>query len=482
MVTTYRNNRLVPAVIIATCIALFYYLIEPSLGNQSRVFPEVVTDQDQSLDAPASNDTNHALTSITEEPPASSQSSQTEPLGDSITKDDVLLIVKTGGTTMWKRLLVHLTTTLASERISPDNIVIYSDYPETVGSFSIIDVLSNMTKSAKDLPDFDVYRQQPEYIANNFYAEAAGVNGDEWGPTGGWIIDKYKFVPLMQHAGANWPAAKWYIYMEDDTYLFLPNVLSYLSTFDWPKPHYLGSYAAKSDVVFAHGGAGFALSRGAWETSFGRNPNMTEEYYQYTADHCCGDQVLAHALDNYGVKFGENGGDEKFTWGFNPVVHWTFAFSKHNWCHPLLSWHKVHNRDVSQYYELEKAWDFTQPLLHRDFFTEKILPSIQEPIQWWDNMANLYEVTSANKEWPPTPEGEYDADRWKQAWQSVEACEAACKGWADCIQWTYVEDLCKMDDKMIMGQGYAPAMSQRKTSLMHTSGWLPDRLDRWTCE
>ncbi|KAF7553493.1 hypothetical protein G7Z17_g3582 [Cylindrodendrum hubeiense] len=506
MIVTYRNNRLVPAIIIAACIGLFYYLIEPPVGGYGRVFPDVVEDPSQSpeqhVGTPAQNETaSDTWSAVAEEPPAPTQSFKDVPLGGPLTKDDVLLIVKTGGTTMWKRLLVHLATTLASERISPDNVIIYSDYAETIGRFKIIDVLANMTESAKAKPDFDVYRQQPEYMANNFYAEAAGVNGDEWGPTGGWIIDKYKFVPLMQHAGENWPAAKWYIYMEDDSYLFLPNVLAYLSTFDWRKPQYLGSYAAKSDVVFAHGGAGFALSRGAWETSFGKNSNITEEYYQYTADHCCGDQVLAHALENYGVKFGENGGDEKFTWGFNPVVHWDFAFSQHNWCHPLLSWHKVHNRDVSEYYELEKSWNFQvcstlvqleiyvngtnvrlkQPLLHRDFFSQKILPSIKEPLQWWDNMANLYAVASANKDAPPHPEGEYNMDLWNNAWESVEACEAACKGWADCIQWTFVEDLCKMDDKMIMGQGYAPAMSQRKTSLMHTSGWLPERLDKWAC-
>ncbi len=39
-----------------------------------------------------------------------------------------------------------------------------------------------------------------------------------------------------------------------------------------------------------------------------------------------------------------------------------------------------------------------------------------------------------------------------------------------------------MDDKVIMGQGYAPAMSQRKTALKTTSGWLPERLEDWHCD
>lgn len=112
-----------------------------------------------------------------------------------------------------------------------------------------------------------------------------------------------------------------------------------------------------------------------------------------------------------------------------------------------------------------------------------ILPRIQKTVEWWDNMASLYEISSANKAWAPGPEDEstYDSAVWKKGWESVNACEAACKSWDSCVMWSYVEDLCKMDDKMVLGQGFAPAMSQRKTSLMHTSGWFPNRLDNWSC-
>jgi hypothetical protein len=123
------------------------------------------------------------------------------------------------------------------------------------------------------------------------------------------------------------------------------------------------------------------------------------------------------------------------------------------------------------------------PLLYRDFFKAMILPHILENAQWWDNMASLFEVSSGNQEWAPAPEDSstYDSALWKKAWASTEACEAACRGWTGCAMWTFVEDLCKMDDKFIMGQGYAPSMSQRKTSLMHTSGWITERLQEWAC-
>ncbi|KAH6844482.1 hypothetical protein B0I37DRAFT_164147 [Chaetomium sp. MPI-CAGE-AT-0009] len=492
MIVTYKNNRLMPAVIITICFWAAYCLIDPNVNNfgsalqgwgfkqdQTRI-PEPTPPRVTATITTGSTSPTNDATSPTM-PPGSLQTTQPGP-GGNLSATDVLLIVKTGSTSMWKRFLVHLTTTLSPRRISLENTVVYSDSPETIGDVQIIDALANITKTTQALSDFDVYRQQPEYAGHNVYVEAAGVEGDNYGPPGGWIIDKYKFMPLIQHAGNNWPNAKWYIYMEDDAYLFLPNVLGYLSKFDWRKPHYLGSYAAKSDIVFAHGGAGFALSRGAWEKTFGQNPTMAADYEPYAAAHCCGDQVLAHALNKHGVRFGENDGDEKFTWGFNPVVHWRFGFSRWNWCSPLMSWHKVHNRDVARYFAFENAWDFTKPLLHRDFFMGMISPDLQERAEWWDNQSGLFQVTSANQAAPPTPEEVHDTKLWRGSWVSADACEAACKSWTACVQWSYVEDLCRMDDKLIMGQGYAPAMSERKTALKTTSGWLKGRLDGWHCD
>ena len=364
MIVTYRNNRLLPAIIITICILLIFYLVDPSIENYgNKVQTVTVTEPSRTESSPAWKQS--------PEPGSGNTQQQQQPAtpSEAVADDDILLIMKTGGTSMWKRLLVHLTTTLSPQRISPHNMVIYSDIAYTIGSFQVVDVFANMSDQVKQAPDFEHYRQQPEYDAHNAYVEAAGVEGDDWGPTGGWVIDKYKFVPLMQHAGDHWPRAKWYVYMEDDTYLFLPSVRQYLARFDWREKHYLGSYAAKTGVVFAHGGAGFALSRGAWEASFGKaaaattaaekGASMEEQYHQYTADHCCGDQVLAKALVDNGITFGENGGDGKFTWGFNPLVHWAFPFSRYNWCHPLMSWHKVHNRDVAEYYEFEKSFDFS---------------------------------------------------------------------------------------------------------------------------
>lgn len=111
-----------------------------------------------------------------------------------------------------------------------------------------------------------------------------------------------------------------------------------------------------------------------------------------------------------------------------------------------------------------------------------IAPELKKRAEWWDNMSDKFRVTSANKADPPTPEGLKEVGTWKDAWQSVDACEAACGVWDECVQWSFVEDLCKMDDKATMGKGYAPEMSQRKTALITTSGWFKERIEKWNSQ
>ncbi|QKD48585.2 uncharacterized protein FOBCDRAFT_196059 [Fusarium oxysporum Fo47] len=168
----------------------------------------------------------------------------------------------------------------------------------------------------------------------------------------------------------------------------------------------------------------------------------------------------------------KNGGDEKFTRGFNGEVQWNFGFRSEIWCTPLLSWHKTHSGDIARYYELEKSWDFKRPMLHGNFFERMIAPVFDRRREWWDNLSSLFDITSANANLPLAPQSKYNRSLCINAWKSVDACEAACESWDECMQWSYYDDLCRMDDKLIMGSGFAPRMFQRKARLIITSGWL----------
>lgn len=339
----YKDNRIVPPIIAFFTICLLWSLMDPTARWQVSRIQKVNTPQ---TTRPSNKDTSQSF-----RPPATG--------GDStLDSDDVLLILKTGATVLWRRLPIHLSTTLSPDRIHPKNTVIYSEVEAHIGNHTVIDILSQMPQSVKDSPNLELYGAVRDWENNNYYVESANLPADDEGPPGGWRLDKYKFLPLIEHAGTNWPNAKWYLYTEDDTYMFLPNVLRYLSTFDHRESHWLGGVGQKYGTTFAHGGSGFALSRAAWEQSFGRGGNLVKKYQSFVDEACCGDYALGKVLNDFGVKFGENHGDEKWSWGFNGLPHWKIEFSRENWCRPVLTWHHAHNRDIAMYHQLETSWDF----------------------------------------------------------------------------------------------------------------------------
>ncbi len=61
------------------------------------------------------------------------------------------------------------------------------------------------------------------------------------------------------------PDAKWYFFMEADTYMNWNNLLEFLGNFDDSKPYYIGKHLFINEVEFAYGGAGFALSNPAMQ-------------------------------------------------------------------------------------------------------------------------------------------------------------------------------------------------------------------------
>ncbi|KAJ5232218.1 hypothetical protein N7468_005174 [Penicillium chermesinum] len=400
-----------------------------------------------------------------------------------LSTDDIVLMFKTGATVLWKRVPIHLTTSLSAHRINHDNVIIYSDYPETIGDWEIIDVLANTSEQVRHSELFEPYVQQGDYEARQNYAEQLNVPGDSAGSSGGWKLDKYKFLPIVDHAGRNRPDAKWYIFMEDDSYLFLPNIVRYLEKFDHTESWYLGSLAWIHGDYFAHGGSGFALSRGAWEQSFGSDPHLVQKFEAFTEAHGCGDHILGHALKEYGVQFGETTDDSRFRYGFNPESHWSTWFEQDNWCQPVYSWHHTHGRDVARFYSLEQSWDFDhRPLQFRDIYQALVAPYLRSRVEWWDNLSSKHEIRSSNAKHVQAPSTVKSTETWRSAWQSVDACEAACTAWAECVQWSFYEDLCKMDSMIFLGSGIPAGDPRRQSNLMWTSGWLPRRVENWGCQ
>lgn len=80
------------------------------------------------------------------------------------------------------------------------------------------------------------------------------------------------------------PEAKWFVFIEADTYLIWPNLLEYLAQFDASKSYYVGKHMYISNILFAYGGAGFAVSNPATRKLTEHRAARLAEYDKYTAE------------------------------------------------------------------------------------------------------------------------------------------------------------------------------------------------------
>jgi hypothetical protein len=269
------------------------------------------------------------------------------------TKEDVLLSLKTGAMVLWDRLPVHLVTTFSSNRLGPH--VIYSDLPQKIGSFEVVDVFENIPGKVRSSPAFQRYDMRRQWYDTDDYLEESVIDKYRAGHPEGWTLDKHKFIPILEHAWQNWHEQKWYIFMEADTYMFFPNVLKWLGQFDYREPYYFGRHAIKSGTLFAHGGAGYILSHGAVKKFLDRFPNPTREWESYTEEHGWGDQVLGQAIAKAGITLDI---DERWFFGFEDEPHWQIQFQKWQKCEPIFALHHVRPHEIASYWDLEQEWDF----------------------------------------------------------------------------------------------------------------------------
>ena len=229
---------------------------------------------------------------------------------DALSPSDVVLLLKTGAATSWRRLPLHLLTTFANDRIP--NFAIYSDASERLSSsVETIDIIANVSHIIQEVdPEaYHIYATQQEALRPHIYREQAGLPGDEIpavsedGNPVGWTLDRYKFLPMLAHARENWPDAKWVVYIEDDTYIFWQNIIRWLSRRSHQEVVYFGATSGPTIARFAQGGSGIAFSQALMTKLFASdNSAGLEVWGKHTAQSCCGDVVLGDVLRDHGIR------------------------------------------------------------------------------------------------------------------------------------------------------------------------------------
>ncbi|KAJ5210839.1 hypothetical protein N7491_010650 [Penicillium cf. griseofulvum] len=362
--------------------------------------------------------------------------------------EDVLVVMKTGVTESREKVPIHFNTTL---RCVP-NFVIYSDFEEEIEGVKIHDVLRDMDSSAKNNPDFDFYHRILKYgrkglEQQDFADEANSALGKPNNP--GWKLDKWKFLPMAQEALRYKPDAKWFIFVEADTYISWPTVLTWLAQFDHTKPHYLGTETQIADVIFAHGGSGFMLSNPALQRVSDEYTTREVELNQYTDNHWAGDCVLGKVLSDAGVNL-------HFTWpiiqnsNIGELDEFTTDFYRKPWCFIAVSLHHLSPTDIENLWKFEqKRWRDKNKhiLLHGDLFREYISTEIssQPKRQNWNNMASDDQPFA----------------------KTFEDCRLICETEKTCVQFAFREDKCYTSHNPRLGN---PVSGDA------TSGWIPSRI------
>ncbi|KAI0559700.1 hypothetical protein FGB62_139g22 [Gracilaria domingensis] len=138
-----------------------------------------------------------------------------------------------------------------------------------------------------------------------------------WFDKSGWKGDKDKNLPTVHLMRTAYPGKKWYILLDDDTYIFLENFAKYISREEFNndeavytgKVFYIshcggferdGSYAknrSEPKGVFAHGGSGILMNAVAVEAMYKGIPECISDYSSCWA----GDMQIGLCLRKHGV-------------------------------------------------------------------------------------------------------------------------------------------------------------------------------------
>ena len=272
--------------------------------------------------------------------------------------NDVALILKTGSNNVWRRLPLHILTTFANAKVP--NYGIYSDATERLAhGVETIDAISNVTHLLQRLDPkaYGIYYDQKDAMRSYTYREQAGHTGDsipslsEDGNPDGWVLDRYKFLPMLAHAWRAWPDVKWYIYIEDDTYLFWDNILHWVAQHSHREAVYFGASSGPSNATFAQGGSGIVFSQAEMEKLFASDHEADLSIYgNRTANACCGDIILGEILKDNGIMVNRG---EFGSLSFQPEPPWKTRFDVSVWCEPIFTFHHLHQQDMAALAELE---------------------------------------------------------------------------------------------------------------------------------
>ncbi|KAH8129251.1 hypothetical protein ACSS6W_003075 [Trichoderma asperelloides] len=383
-------------------------------------------------------------------------------------------VLKTGHGDNKERLDAQMDSTSAC--FTPDELIIFSDLDEDIRNHRAIDILADLPSSRYNATTFKMwgeYLSQKEMQRNGTLdteAQTEHVNG--------WALDKFKFLPMMERAWAMRPNRDFYVFYETDTYIFWDNLFRFLQMYNPDANVYIGSPSPgrrdpkrrDQGTLFANGGPGYIISRGAMKTLLQRTTGLFGEYtdeplstkfsYLNHDDECCGDSVLGWVMWEQGIPMHGH-----FPM-FSPYALHEIPFNDQHWCQPLITLHKTSPKDMVDLF----SWEFNQrksdrPLLYSDIW-QFHKPGTSPVREAWDGgRFNAYDPPGAIAD-------------------SSEQCSQACDVDDNCFQWKWAgadDKKCTLLGSIQYGKErkVETELKDRNAGISNRAGWNKDRIRKW---
>ena len=231
------------------------------------------------------------------------------------------------------------------------------------------------------------------------------------------------------------PNKKWYVLLDDDTYILEPSAKLLLEHLDSSVPHYIGNAVGGRYKRFAHGGSGIILSQAAMYRVFVKNSKSLSAFNIESLTAGWGDALLADTLRKSGVYL-----EERYSHHFSGEGPRIMYIRSDRFCTPIISFHGL---DPEHMLEVgDKFRNITTPtswIRIWDFYDNRTLSSfLDEPCRAdRDHVGRLDQATTTTKDV-----------------QTKEDCLEICLANDDtCLAWTWEAEThaCHFSPWMLVG-------------------------------
>lgn len=230
---------------------------------------------------------------------------------------------------------------------------------------------------------------------------------------------------------------KWYIILDDDTFLIRPSLELLLGHLDPKKAQYVGNAVGDYKGRFAHGGSAILISGEAMKQLFA-HPHVVEEAYRESLDETWGDRLVATTFQKLGIYI-----EEAYNHHFNGEPPAITRIWHDRFCSPLISFHG-----------LRKPGEMLA--------VGRTLADVHTPVLWstvWELFGGTPVAHLAQQPMEQKMDHVGKLDEHGRTWgevRSANECEAKCQQngkW--CLAWTYeVEgERCSISPWMLLGAG-----------------------------